>query len=53
MTGDASEVRRFALLFGEPLTDRATGEIAERLKCERVTHILTRAPKVPRAQREL
>jgi HEXXH motif-containing protein len=35
-----SETRRFELLFDEPLTDRATGGIAERLRCQRVARLM-------------
>jgi HEXXH motif-containing protein len=40
MNADVSEIRRFSLLFEEPLTDQATCRIAERLKCERVTRLM-------------
>lgn len=40
MNADPTETRRFDLLFEESLTDRARSEIAERLRCQRVTRLM-------------
>jgi HEXXH motif-containing protein len=37
---NSAETRRFDLAFDEPLTDRAAGGFAERVKCERVARLM-------------
>ena len=40
MNAERSKMRRFELLFDEPPADRASGGIAERLRCQRVTRLM-------------
>src|ERR1700733_5858947 len=40
MNADLSEIRRAEVLFEEPLTHNSTGAFAERLRCQRVTHLM-------------
>jgi hypothetical protein len=51
MNAERSKMRRFELLFDEPPTDRASGGIAERLRCQRVTRLMQAWQK--HRQREL